>query len=239
MEKDKKSYEERINIAAQLIAQSSYLVCFTGAGISTESGVPDFRGPDGLWTRRDKGLPPPKQKKPWSETEPNEGHLAIVELQNLGIMKFLISQNIDNLHIKSGIQEDLIAEFHGNMTKMRCLDCGIRYNIKELDGSKKCPQCNGKLRTDVVNFGDSIPIGALKSSMLHSRQSDVFLVVGSTLTVTPAANMPIYALENDAKLIILNNQRTGFDGSATVKFTENAGPILTAIVEKVKVLKGK
>ena len=111
---------KRIQILAQWLYESRYPVVFTGAGISTESGLPDFRGPDGVWTRRDKGLPPKPTNKPWDSVDPNEGHLAIVELQNLGKLKFLISQNVDNLHLKSGIRPELLAELHGNIAKLRC-----------------------------------------------------------------------------------------------------------------------
>ena len=102
---------ERINTLVQWMAQAKYLVVFTGAGISTESGLPDFRGPDGLWTRQEKGLPPPPRAD-WSLVQPNPAHLSIVQLQDMGKLKFLITQNVDNLHLRSGIKPELIAEFH-------------------------------------------------------------------------------------------------------------------------------
>ncbi|KPV64033.1 MAG: NAD-dependent protein deacetylase [Candidatus Bathyarchaeota archaeon BA2] len=111
--------ERKINTLAQWMFEARYLVVFTGAGISTESGLPDFRGPNGIWTRMDKGLPP-KSMPAWDSVQPNKGHLAIVELQNLGKLKFLISQNVDNLHLKSGINPELLAELHGNIAKLRC-----------------------------------------------------------------------------------------------------------------------
>ena len=111
----KLSLEEKLDLIAEWIANSKHLVAFTGAGISTESGIPDFRGPDGVWTRRDKGLPPPKMKKAWSEVGPNEGHMVLVELQNMGLLKFLITQNTDNLHRQSGIDPDKISELHPKM----------------------------------------------------------------------------------------------------------------------------
>ena len=117
------SLEEKIELAAEWIAKSKHFVAFTGAGISTQSGIPDFRGPDGVWTRRDKGLPPPKMKKAWSEIHPNEGHLVLLELQKMGLLKFLITQNTDNLHRQSGIYHDTISELHGNGTLMKCLSC--------------------------------------------------------------------------------------------------------------------
>ena len=110
----KKDLQERIETLARLLCKSRYPVFFTGAGISTESGLPDFGGPDGMWTRRDKGLAP-KPSRPWDSVEPNSGHMALAELQKMGKLKFLISQNVDNLHLKSGIRPDLLAELHGNL----------------------------------------------------------------------------------------------------------------------------
>ena len=114
---------DRIQRLSQWLYESRYPVVFTGAGISTESGLPDFRGPDGLWTRRDKGLPPRPMSRSWDSVDPNTGHLAIVELQKLGKLQFLISQNVDNLHLKSGIPPELLAELHGNITRLRCSRC--------------------------------------------------------------------------------------------------------------------
>src|SRR4030043_265912 len=117
---------QRIGELAEGILESKYMVVFTGAGISTESGLRDFRGPDGLWTRRDKGLATPQQD--FTGAEPNAGHRAIVELQNLGKLAFLISQNVDNLHLKSGIKPELLAELHGNITKVRCDRCEFKMD---------------------------------------------------------------------------------------------------------------
>lgn len=242
------TFSGRIKEAAELIHQSQYLVIFTGAGVSTESGIPDYRGPDGVWTRRDKGLPPPKGPK-WSTVEPNKAHMAIVELQNMRLMKFLISQNVDNLHLKSGIKNELIAEFHGNMELMRCLECdrqfpkegfwdekkwGKAYRTYPIqEGQPICPDCGGQIISSVVNFGDPIPEKEIRLSFEHSKKADVFLVVGSSLSVTPAAYCPQYALENRAYLIIVNNQTTPFDMAASVVFREKAGETLTRILQEI------
>ena len=131
--------DKRIDTLAQWMHESKYLVVFTGAGVSTESGLRDFRGPDGLWTRRDKGLSTPEQD--WSGVEPNAGHMAITELQNLGKLAFLISQNVDNLHLKSGIKPELLAELHGNLTKVRCDKCD--FKMDRIEGERECPLCGG------------------------------------------------------------------------------------------------
>src|SRR4030043_2298322 len=140
--------EERIKKLAKWMFEAKYLVVFTGAGISTDSGLPDFRGPEGIWTRQEKGLPP--KTRPFTSVEPNAGHLAIVELQNIGKLKFLISQNVDNLHLKSGIDPELLAELHGNISKLRCSRCE-----KTIDRSfnKTVCVCGGALVPSVVNFG--------------------------------------------------------------------------------------
>ncbi len=245
------SFKEKVNQAAELISNASYLVTFTGAGISTESGIPDFRGPDGLWTRRDKGLPPPKMPKRWSSVEPNVGHFAIVELQNMGILKFLISQNVDNLHLKSGIRRDMIAEFHGNMDLMVCTECNKEF-LKEdiwdeekwgkgyrasppVPGQPAC-ECGGRIVSSIVNFGDAIPMKELKDSYYHSSMADVFLSVGSSLTVTPAAEMPMVAYNKGAKLIIINKEDTPFDSVAHLRFYEGSGETLAAIMDRMKEL---
>src|SRR4030067_270783 len=146
-----KTLNERIQILAQWMFGAKYLAVFTGAGISTESGLPDFRGPDGIWTRQDKGLP--TKARPFSEVEPNAGHRSIVELQNLGKLRFLISQNVDNLHLRSGIRPDLLAELHGNVSKLRCKRCQTQMdNSLGIDICK----CGGGLVSSVVNFGDPL-----------------------------------------------------------------------------------
>lgn len=231
----KKEVEERIESFAKLMFKSRYLVVFTGAGISTESGLPDFRGPDGVWTRKDKGLPPPQTSKSWHLYEPNQGHSAIVELQNIGKLKFLISQNVDNLHLKSGIKPELIAELHGNMTKLRCTLCGMICDTSL--GFTACT-CGGQLEPSTVAFSQPLPERDLMLAYEHSRKSDLFLVVGSSLVVTPAADMPMEALQHGANLIILNEDDTPFDRSARLLFHEKIGDILPAAVNRLKVLMG-
>jgi len=214
------------------MSEARHLVIFTGAGISTESGLPDFRGPDGLWTRRAKGLPPPKFD--WSSAKPNESHMAITELQNMGKLAFLISQNVDNLHLKSGIHPDLLAELHGNVTKLRCQGCGFKCdNFPDLT---TCPICGGRLASSVVNFGDPLPEKELKEAEWHSRHSDLFIVVGSSLVVYPAAEMPRIALESGSKLVIINQQETPLDSVCHLRFRERAGEVLPQAIASLKKL---
>jgi len=223
---------QRINTLAQWMFESKYLVVFTGAGISTESGLPDFRGPDGVWTRRDKGLATPSRD--FSAAEPNAGHMAIVELQSLGKLAFLISQNVDNLHLKSGINPDLLAELHGNIAKVRCRRC--EFYLDRFDDQTACPLCGGELVSSVVNFGQSLPGKDLADSYEHSQNCDLFVAVGSSLVVYPAADMPRVTLQSGAKLVIINQGETPFDQHAHLRFSEAIGEVLPPAVAQLKKL---
>ena len=223
--------EERIKRLAQWMFEAKYLVVFTGAGISTESGLPDFRGPDGIWTRQEKGLP--TKTRPFTSVEPNAGHRAIVELQNLDKLKFLISQNVDNLHLRSGIRPELLAELHGNVTKLRCQRC--QTQIDKSLGMDTC-KCGGRLVSSVVNFGDSLPQKDLEESFRHASHCDLFIVVGSSLVVSPANDMPRMALRSGARLVIINQGETPMDRSCHLRFGEKIGEVLPPAIKKLKEL---
>jgi len=221
----------RIKALARWMFEAEHLVVFTGAGCSTESGLPDFRGPDGIWTRQAKGLP--TKTRDFSSAAPNEGHMAIVELQKLGKLSFLISQNIDNLHLSSGIRPELLAELHGNVSKLRCSRCQAQVDKSpELD---RC-SCGGKLASSVVDFGQSLPQRELEDSYSHSRSCDLFVVAGSSLVVTPAADMPRVALESGARLVIINRGETPFDRVVHLRFEEATGEVLPQAVAQLKIL---
>jgi NAD-dependent deacetylase len=227
--------KERIATLVSWFYESNRTVMFTGAGISTESGLPDFRGPDGLWTRKDKGLP--NIPRDFSGAEPNSGHKAIVELQRLGKMKFLISQNVDNLHLKSGIRPEMLAELHGNITRLRCGKCEF---IMDNSGDRiACPECGGKMAPSVVDFGQSLPRKDLQQAYFHSQNCDLFVVVGSSLVVYPAADMPQVALDSGARLVIINQGETPFDQDANLRFNEKIGDVLPPAVEQLKTIMKK
>lgn len=226
--------QDRIKTLVQWMAGARHLVIFTGAGISTESGLPDFRGPDGLWTRRDKGLPPPKFE--WSSAKPNQSHMAIVKLQKMRRLAFLISQNIDNLHLESGINPEALAELHGNLKKLRCRRCGYKCNI--FSDLRKCPRCKGELRTSVVNFGDPMPADEVEKAEWHSQHSDLFIVAGSSLVVYPAANMPMIALQSNSKLVIINQGETPLDDVCHLRFQESVGDVLVPAVDQLEEIMG-
>lgn len=242
--------DEKIELASKWIFESNNLVIFTGAGLSTDSGLPDFRGPDGMWTRRDAGLPPPKSP-PWDQVRPNQGHYAIVELLEMKKLDYVISQNIDGLLAKSGIPFDKLAELHGNMYFMKCLNCGKKLTFEEAGWDKKkdgqgyrtgrirnnqpnCPDCGGRLISSIVNFGDPLPVDELEESMRRSKSSEVFFVIGSSLVVNPAASMPEIARRDGSKLIILNDGETPYDSVADLRFFDRIGEVLPKIVERVK-----
>ncbi|MDH5365150.1 MAG: hypothetical protein OEW82_08385 [Dehalococcoidia bacterium] len=220
---------KRIEALAQWMFEAKHLVVFTGAGISTESGLPDFRGPAGIWTRQAKGLPP--KARQFGSVTPNVGHMAIVKLQKLGRLSFLISQNVDNLHLRSGIHLDLLAELHGNITKLRCTRC--EAEVDKSVGLSRC-SCGGKLVSSVVNFGQPLPRKALADSYWHSENCDLFIVAGSSLVVTPAADMPRVALESGARLVIINQGETPFDRVAHLRFWEGIGEVLPPAVAQLK-----
>ncbi len=226
--------DQRIDRLARMMAESNYLVFFTGAGISTESGVPDYRGPNGLWTRQEEGLAPPP-KTDWVNVQPNRAHYAIVELQNIGKLKFLITQNVDNLHLKSGIRPELLAEFHGNIMKLRCTSCDIQIDSFPDLMDSRCPICEkGNLVSGVVNFGDPIPRRVYEDSTYCSRLADCFVVAGSSLVVHPAASMPQIAHQNGAKLIIINAGETPLDRRCHLRFWESTGEVLPQAVARLK-----
>ena len=241
---------DHLDKIADLIINSQHLVFFTGAGISTESGLADYRGPDGVWTRRDKGLRP-KSGPSVEQVKPNRAHLAIKELQDLGFLKFLISQNVDNLHLRSGIKPEILAELHGNHALMKCSSCDLRYSKEEVNwddnifglgyrtqtpitDQPNCPSCQGRLLSSIINFDDPMPIKEMEEATYHSDKADVYIVVGSTLLVQPAASLPKSALENKAELVIINIGETPLDSYAHYRITEKAGEVLEQLVANVK-----
>jgi NAD-dependent deacetylase len=248
----------RIERVADLILESRNLVVFTGAGISTESGIPDFRGPGGLWTRFDPDdftiekflANPDSRRKQWyifreglmsDKAMPNAAHIAIAELYRLGRLDCIITQNIDNLHQKAGVPVDKVFELHGNMKWAICLDCGRRFPFEEIKSRIEsgeeipdCPSCRGTLKPDIVMFGEQLPYKVLEEAGLRSRAADLFIVIGSTLVVYPAAYMPTYAVRSGAKLVIINIGDTPMDREAAVLISAKAGDTMSAIVNRVK-----
>ena len=249
MTEDQRLAEQVATIARWLI-EGEHVVAFTGAGISTDSGIPDFRGPDGVWTRRDAGLPAPRWRVPPGQVEPNASHLALAELQRLGKLQYVVTQNTDNLHRRSGIRPELLAELHGNGQFVRCLACEHAYARAEvgwdttrwgagyrtqrpLAGQPACPACGGRLVSTVVNFGDALPERELQLAAEHARRCDVMLALGSSLTVEPAASLVRLALRAGARVALVNRGETPYDDVVTLRARAGIGDVLPSAVERV------
>jgi len=243
---------------ADLIVSARKLVVFSGAGISTESGIPDFRSPGGIWERFDPDdftyqkfvSDPEARRKQWqllgeghltTEAQPNLAHYAIAELDEMGRLDCVITQNVDNLHQKAGVPAEKVFELHGNMQRAVCLNCGRLYSFEQiklrLDGGEEipdCEACHGMLKPNAVLFGEQLPYEVLTEAGNRSSGCDLFIVVGSTLVVYPAAYMPIYAVQAGARLVIVNLSSTPMDGEADVLINAKAGEAMSRIVNKVR-----
>jgi NAD-dependent SIR2 family protein deacetylase len=243
--------EQQIDAITRWIIECEHIVAFTGAGISTDSGIPDFRGPEGVWTRRDAGLPTPRWRVPRGRVEPNASHLSLVELQHLGKLQFLITQNTDNLHRRSGTRPELLAELHGNGQLMRCLGCDRLYTRQEvgwdtyrwgpgyrtqkpIPGQPACAVCGGRLISSVVNFGDPLPQNELALAEQHARHCDLMLVLGSSLMVTPAASLVGLALRSGARAVLINQGKTPYDEAVTLRVWAGIGDVIPPAVEWAK-----
>jgi len=218
--------DEQILEAAEMVLAARYPIALTGAGMSVESGIPPFRGPGGLWTKY--GEPPMNgyqifladPKKGWEDrirrqddelfaplkvAQPNPGHHAFVELERMGVLRFIITQNVDDLHRRAGHQA--LAEIHGNWKLIRCLECGKRFPAEEISLETlppPCPKCHGLLKADTVAFGEPIPPDVLRECAEHSARADLVILGGTSATVYPAAGFAIEVKERGGKLIEVN-----------------------------------
>jgi NAD-dependent deacetylase len=238
---------------ARAIARARRAVVFTGAGISTESGIPDFRSPGGIWTRMapidfsDFLASEEARRETWRRrfamedtfrtAAPNRGHRAVAELVRRGTVARVITQNIDGLHQASGIPDERVIELHGNTTYARCLDCQTRYELDALrivferSGTPpSCDDCGGFVKTAAISFGQAMPAEAMRRAEIETRAADLFIVAGSSLVVYPAAAFPELAKHNGATLVIINREPTGLDAIADLVLNRAIGDTLgTAI----------
>jgi NAD-dependent deacetylase len=238
---------------ARAIARASRVVAFTGAGISTESGIPDFRSPGGIWTRMapidfaDFLASEEARRETWrrrfamEETfraaRPNRGHRAVAELVRRGKVAAVITQNIDGLHQASGMADDRVVELHGNTTYAHCVDCKVRYELDALrttfehDGNAPlCDTCGGFVKTATISFGQAMPAAAMRRAEMETRAADLFIVAGSSLMVYPAATFPELAKDNGAALVIINREPTGLDRVADLVLNRAIGETLGAAI---------
>jgi NAD-dependent deacetylase len=238
-----------IDRLSEMFAQAERIVPFTGAGISTECGIPDFRSPGGLWTQN-KPIPfddyiasAEMRSEAWrrrfvmeesfANAKPGRGHRALASLYRAGKVPALVTQNIDNLHQASGIAPQDIVELHGNTTYATCLDCAKRYELTWIRqsfeaGGEEAPDCScgGIIKTATVSFGQAMPADAMRRAQELATECDLFLAVGSSLVVWPAAGFPLMAKRNGAQLVILNREPTEFDEIADLVVRNDIGDAL-------------
>lgn len=250
-----------IRHAAHLLLSARYVMALTGAGISVESGIPPFRGPGGLWTKY--GEPPmdgyqrflknPKQaweerlspqgpsKEIWETlavAAPNPGHDAFVALENMGILRCLITQNVDHLHGRAGSHN--LLEIHGNYSLIRCIQCNARFPAAEVPLHQippHCPQCDGILKSDTVSFGEPIPPDVLDKCFSETQQCDCMIVAGTSATVYPAASFPLAVRDKGGALIEVNLYESEITPLCTVSLRGPSAAVLTKLVEAVKELR--
>ncbi len=235
---------------ARLIADARRMVVFTGAGISTESGIPDFRSPGGVWSKmkpiyfQEFVASEEKRREAWSRAfsgragwvgrEPNAGHHAVARLVASGKCSSVITQNVDNLHQASGVPADRIIELHGNASYATCLECGVRHELDELKilyeatgDLPACRVCSGLVKTATISFGQAMPAEPMARAEAETLACDLFLVLGSSLVVYPAAGFPLLAKRNGARLVIVNREETELDPYADLVLHDEIGPVMS------------
>jgi NAD-dependent deacetylase len=237
---------------SDLVAGARRAVVFTGAGMSTESGIPDFRSPGGIWSRmkpiyfNEFVESEEKRRESWTRTfsgamrwtgaKPNAGHYAVARLVTRGKIGAVITQNVDNLHQESGVPAMQVIELHGNASYATCLDCGLRHELEVLKQSflgrgeiPRCRDCKGLVKTATISFGQAMPQAAMARATEEALDCDLFIVLGSSLVVYPAAGFPLLAKENGAKLAIVNREETDQDRFADLVIHDEIGPVMTAL----------
>ena len=246
-------HDKKIDDLRAMISKSRRCVVFTGAGISTESGIPDFRSPGGIWEKyqpimfQDFISSLEMRKEAWrrkfatddtiGNASPNKGHLAIAKLVSEGKVTSVITQNIDGLHQLSGVPDDRVIELHGNTTYASCLGCGKRYELGPIreaflkdETLPECDSCGGIIKSATISFGQAMPEKAMMDAQREALGCDLFIVMGSSLVVFPAAGFPELAKRNGALLVIINRDSTGFDSMADLVIHQAIGPIFSKAV---------
>ena len=248
---------------AALFASAQRPVVFTGAGVSTESGIPDFRSPGGVWDRYDPGdLTWPRfigsaagRRRYWEvgravypvirSAAPNAAHQALAELYRMGQLDCCITQNVDDLHQRAGLPPEAVIELHGNATRVQCLDCSAGWHRDEVHAwleagveVPECPTCGGIVKPRTVLFGEAMPRAELAEAERRARAADLFVVVGSSLVVYPAAYLPAHACDAGATLVIVNLAPTALDARAELVIRGRAGDVLAGVAERVRALRG-
>ena len=252
---DRIDEDRELDAFRDMIAAAQRIVVFTGAGISTESGIPDFRSPGtGLWNKikpiefqeflasEDRRQESWRRRfgsgdTSWSNAKPNRGHLAVAKLIEDGHASAVITQNVDNLHQDSGVPPDLVIELHGNNSYATCLACGNRYELVDLRHQfetlgriEPCSRCGGVIKTATISFGQAMPEAAMARAQRATVECDLFIVIGSSLVVYPAAGFPELAKQLGARLVIVNRESTPLDGIADLVLHREIGPTMGYVV---------
>jgi len=247
-----------LDTIAGWLRNANHVVVLTGAGISTESGIPDFRGPNGVWTKDPAAEKtaqleyymgdPDVRRRAWQNrvkgnyfsAEPNAAHRALVDLEKKGALHFLVTQNVDGLHHAAGQSPELIVEIHGNVREVKCMTCGWRGpmeaaldRVRAGEDDPACEHCGGILKSATISFGENLVAEDLDRARREAARADVFLALGTSLVVYPAAALPEVALRTGARLVVFNAEETPFDGYADAVCRDQLGEVLPALADRV------
>jgi len=247
-----------LDTVAGWLRDANHVVVLTGAGISTESGIPDFRGPNGVWTKDPAAEKtaqleyymgdPDVRRRAWQNrikgnyfsAEPNAAHRALVDLERKGALQFLVTQNVDGLHHAAGQSPERVVEIHGNVREVKCMTCGWRGPMEETldrvragEDDPACTECGGILKSATISFGENLVAQDLDRAQREAARADVFLALGTSLVVYPAAALPEVALRTGARLVIFNAEETPFDPYADATSRGQLGEVLPALADLV------
>jgi NAD-dependent deacetylase len=253
-------FDRNIELLADKIINANHLIVFTGAGISTESGIPDYRSKGGIWekfrpvyidefmsSREARELYWRRKAELYPDlmnARPNAAHNGLAELYKMGYLRSVITQNIDGLHQKAGMADDAVIELHGNTMRVRCMNCGALSSIddaqKRIERGDQAPECacGGYLKPDTISFGQALDTAVLEKAYTQCRNCDMMLVIGSTLLVHPAAGLPEIAKSSGAFLAIINLSETPCDGMSDIVINGKAGMVMKTVVEEVNKMGG-
>jgi NAD-dependent deacetylase len=250
--------DDELDRIAGWLADARFVTVLTGAGISTDSGIPDFRGPNGVWTKNPEAektatlqyylSDPEIRRRAWQNrlasgmwsAEPNAAHRALVDLERMDRLHALVTQNVDGLHNAAGQSDEIVVEIHGNVREVKCMTCGWRgpmhdtlERVRSGESDPDCAACGGILKSATISFGEDLVADDLMRSQIAAGRADVFLAIGTSLVVYPAAGLPEIALRNGARLVVLNAEETPYDPVAHAVVRDALGVVLPALVQRI------
>lgn len=238
-------FDQKMAEFTKVVRESKYIVFHTGAGVSTSAGIPDFRGPKGVWTLEEKGMTP-QMETTFDDARPSLTHMALVKLVEENIVQHVVSQNVDGLHIKSGLSRSKLSELHGNMFIEKCDRCETEYIRRDAVttvGLKRtgrmCQrkgirgQCRGKLRDTILDWEDSLPYKDLVTAEHHSRHADLAVCLGTSLQIQPSGNLPVFTVKNGGKLVVVNLQKTRHDKKASLIINHYVDRVMKELMNRL------